>query len=348
MIASEATTRTSPAMGNPTGRNRHRGKAAVGADLVAGWSICVNRPSPGGVEHGMLALYVVVPPLRVPAVTLVCKTHPHLRPTGHDRISNGCQTPGGMKASRTEIRTLEAIAGRAWPTRETIGGPGWETRFADGMHRRLNSASVWESTDLEALIDDIEAWYRERGHPAIFKLTQASAPGLESLLATRGYVRDAGVAVMTTDLTGLKGTPGLEIVPAATTRWMDAFAAMSGYGPARRTLLEDLLGRIEPTTGFVAVDDGNTPVAVGLAVVDGDHAGLFEMATRPDRRRRGLATRVVGALLTWSRSQGARTGYLQVFEGNTPAERLYRSAGFVTRYRYWYRMPPGGIPAARR
>jgi len=253
-----------------------------------------------------------------------------------------------MRASPTEILALEAIADRAWPARETAGGPGWETRFSDGMHRRLNSASVWDSADLESLIDGIETWYRERSHPAIFKLTQASAPGLDGLLDARGYALDAGVAVMTANLAGPEETPESKVVRSATTGWMDAFAAISGYDPARRILLEDLLGRIQPATGFVTIEERDSPVAVGLAVVDGDHAGLFEMATRPDRRRRGLATRVIGALLAWSRGQGARTGYLQVFEGNTAAERLYRSEGFMTRYRYWYRMPPGRIPAVRR
>lgn len=253
-----------------------------------------------------------------------------------------------MKASPAQIRLLEGIADRAWPARETACGPGWEARFSDGMHRRLNSASVWQSADLEAIVDGIEPWYRERGHPAIFKLTAASAPGLDDMLAARGYLLDVGVAVMTAGLSGSAGPPDLEVVPAPTIRWMDAFAEMSGYGPTRRTLLEDLLGRIEPATGFVAIEDKGTPVAVGLAVAEGDHAGLFEMVTRSDCLRLGLATRVVDALLAWSRSQGARTGYLQVFEGNTPAEHLYRRAGFTTHHRYWYRMPPGGLSAAPR
>lgn len=253
-----------------------------------------------------------------------------------------------MKISPAEIRALEAIADRAWPARETACGPGWETRFSDGMHRRLNSATVWESADLETVIDDIEAWYRKRGTPPIFKLTAASAPGLDDVLVARGYLLDAGVAVMTADLTGTREPPEAQVVPAATTRWMDAFAAMSGYGPTRRRLLEDLLGRIGPATGYVAIEEMGIPVAVGLAVVDGDHAGLFEMVTRSDCLRLGLATRVVGALLTWSRSHGARTAYLQVFEGNTPAEHLYRRAGFATHHRYWYRIPPGGLSTMPR
>ena len=253
-----------------------------------------------------------------------------------------------MNPSPADIRSLEHIADRAWPAAETASGPGWETRFSDGMHRRLNSATVWESADLETVVGDIEAWYRERGHPAIFKLTDASAPGLDGLLAAHGYLLDVGVAVMTTDLSGELEPPDVEVVPAATTRWMDAFATMSGYGPRRRALLDDLLERIMPATGFAAIEEQGLPVAVGLSVVEGDHAGLFEMVTHPDCRRRSLATRVVGALLSWSRSHGARTGYLQVLEGNTSAEHLYSRAGFAPHHRYWYRVPPGGLPAAPR
>lgn len=253
-----------------------------------------------------------------------------------------------MTVPPADIRSLEDIADRAWPAREITSGPGWETRFSDGMHRRLNSATVWDSSDPEAVVGDIEAWYRERGHPAIFKLTDASAPGLDGVLASRGYLLDVGVAVMTTDISGPGESPEAEVAPTATAKWMDAFAAMSGYDPARRTLLKDLLGRIDSATGFSAIEEQGLPVAVGLAVAEGDHAGLFEMVTHPDHRRRGLATRVVGALLSWSRSHGARTGYLQVFEGNTSAEHLYRRAGFTTHHRYWYRVPPGGVPAAPR
>jgi ribosomal protein S18 acetylase RimI-like enzyme len=56
----------------------------------------------------------------------------------------------------------------------------------------------------------------------------------------------------------------------------------------------------------------------------------------------------VASLLAWAREQGAATAFLQVFSDNRPALVLYDRAGFTTHHRYWYRIPPGGLPAGPR
>ena len=101
-----------------------------------------------------------------------------------------------MDATSAEIRLLEEISGRAWPPREQASGAGWEARFSDGMHRRVNSATVWpDAPDVGAVVASIEAWFGERRHPPIFKMTGASAPGLDDLLARRGYRVEATTLV---------------------------------------------------------------------------------------------------------------------------------------------------------
>jgi len=259
--------------------------------------------------------------------------------------------PPFMSDGNCGIRHLEATADRAWPAAETARGPDWEARFADGKHRRLNSATVWAADDLAATVAYLEAWYGERGQLPIFKLTDASAPALDAHLAARGYMPDARVAIMTTGLSGNgipASVPGVEVAERSTTGWIDAFSSISDYGPDRRRLLENLLERIDLPTAYVLARVDGDAVSLGMAVAEGDHAGIFEMATHPGFRNRGLATSILTELLRWMRVRGVLGGYLQVLEGNEPAEHLYREAGFTTRYLYWYRVHPDWLPTSPR
>ena len=72
----------------------------------------------------------------------------------------------------------------------------------------------------------------------------------------------------------------------------------------------------------------------------GDLVGLFDVATAPAARRRGVARRVTAALLAWGAAEGARTAYLQVAEENAAARALYAGLGFRPAYRYVYAVAP--------
>jgi len=56
----------------------------------------------------------------------------------------------------------------------------------------------------------------------------------------------------------------------------------------------------------------------------------------PARRRRGLGTVVVGALLEWAAERGVTTAYLQTRGDNPPALAAYDRLGFVTHHAYRY------------
>jgi N-acetylglutamate synthase len=93
-----------------------------------------------------------------------------------------------------------------------------------------------------------------------------------------------------------------------------------------------------------AILEAGVPVATGLAILEGDHVGLFDVVTREGCRRRGFARTMVSALLRWGLEAGARRSYLQVEEGNAPAIALYEPFGFTLAYRYWYRGLPQEAP----
>jgi GNAT superfamily N-acetyltransferase len=69
--------------------------------------------------------------------------------------------------------------------------------------------------------------------------------------------------------------------------------------------------------------------------------GLFCMATLPEARRCGVATRALRALVGWGLGQGCTRAYLQVEEDNAAARALYEGLGFATLYGYHYRTAAG-------
>lgn len=61
-----------------------------------------------------------------------------------------------------------------------------------------------------------------------------------------------------------------------------------------------------------------------------DQCYLEYMWVAPKCRRSGLALRMLAVVLDRLRARGVRTVYLWVLDGNEPAARLYKSAGFVS------------------
>lgn len=82
---------------------------------------------------------------------------------------------------------------------------------------------------------------------------------------------------------------------------------------------------------FFAFDgDSVVGLAGGYVPEPGDPTiELVSMWTDPTARRCGIGRRLVDAVIEWARQGGAERVDLWVTCGNTPAENLYRSMGFV-------------------
>lgn len=81
---------------------------------------------------------------------------------------------------------------------------------------------------------------------------------------------------------------------------------------------------------------------VGYGGVKGDLEGdLMTVAVDAGRRRSGVATRLVAALIAWAQSRNMRTMFLEVRESNLGAQLLYEKHGFhrVGTVRGYYRDP---------
>jgi ribosomal protein S18 acetylase RimI-like enzyme len=97
--------------------------------------------------------------------------------------------------------------------------------------------------------------------------------------------------------------------------------------------------------GFVSVVadrpvGGAIVVAKGRVACDGDWAGITDVWVSSERRRTGLATVVLAALLEWAAERGATTAYLQTRGDNPAALALYDRLGFRTHHTYRYLAAP--------
>jgi GNAT superfamily N-acetyltransferase len=240
--------------------------------------------------------------------------------------------------SSTRFRTdeLEAVAYDFWRAPEIAEVDGWRLRFAHGITGRANS--VWPNgsgtLSLDEKIDGAEEWYRARGVPVLFQLTDAARPeGLEAALIARGYEQGSGpVSVEVARLEDvLERTSGeAEVSGQLDDAWLKLWAgsrSFENHGVARAILTSG-------DAAFASVGG----VAVGRGVAVGEWLGITSMATLPEARRQGRGRAIVHALARWAERRGCTHAMVQVEAANAPARNLYARAGFVLQHEYRYRI----------
>jgi N-acetylglutamate synthase len=255
--------------------------------------------------------------------------------------------PRASVRQRVPAATLQRICARGWqaPDTQTLGD--WLLRAAGGFTGRANSALVSGEPGLpigEALAE-VEVFYAARGLPAQAQVVVASAD--EATLVNRGWraarpgqpnaiVQVASVAMA---VRGHRAGPSVgaggavEIDEAPTAGWIARYDRSREAGAE---IVRAVLTSGEQTA-FARL--GDPVVAIGRGVVTDDWIGLNAVEVEPDRRRAGLATAVVAALLEWGASLGARSAYLQTLPDNAAALALYEPFGFATHHAYRYLRP---------
>lgn len=227
---------------------------------------------------------------------------------------------------------------------------GWQLR-ADRMlpFRRSNAAVPLSdgrrSFDVEARIDEVEAFYRDQQMAPRFQITPAADPSdLDERLVRRRYSVEAPVDILVAEISHLMAT-----IPTADSKTMSVCTRdepdadwVAAFTDEPATLdrirgYERLLGCRSQRCGVATVDIRGEPAAIGFSVIESGWVGVFGMVSRPDLRRRGAARTVLRALAQHAAVDATHV-YLQVEVDNTPARALYASAGFVPNHAYHYRV----------
>ncbi|WP_338929055.1 GNAT family N-acetyltransferase [Roseomonas mucosa] len=240
-----------------------------------------------------------------------------------------------------DVLTLERAALTAVPAPRLAWDGGFVLRgFLNGTGRANAACSLDPSPDpgLEARLDRMEADFARMGLPVRFRSTPLDPPGLKPALLARGYVEHEGACVMAGPLRPLAEAAGagVELLDSPAEDWLSVLATAEYQTEARRAEKAGggaMLAR--PGRWLLRREDG-LPAACAHVVADAALCGIFDVATDPRFRRRGLAQRVLAAGAAWAAGLGATTAWLQVSPSNTGARDLYARLGLVEVYRYTY------------
>lgn len=89
---------------------------------------------------------------------------------------------------------------------------------------------------------------------------------------------------------------------------------------------DEISGMARDPKDCVIMDTGGQAFAIGRAVLD--EAEVLTIATDPDARRRGLASRLLAHLEDWAGAKGTAAIFLEVAATNDPARALYLARGY--------------------
>lgn len=245
---------------------------------------------------------------------------------------------------QTLMKMLDELAANAWPALVSQQLEEWRMRATGNVTRRANSVLTnGIMPQYNGWLEEIIDFYRRRSLPVRFQVSDATPGELDSLLDELGYTVEGGSSVRIAQCAEvLERSAHLaecDIVSYDSLEdvWLDSFLEIEGIGEEKKEAYRLIMSRIGPRTRYVQVCVRGKVVGIGMAVAERGWAGLFNIATSAEYRRRGIGGQVVRSLTEWSLQSGAWNLYLQVMLNNAAANSLYSRLGFAHLYGYHYR-----------
>jgi N-acetylglutamate synthase len=259
--------------------------------------------------------------------------------------SGGRVNVGGETGVVADARGLQEMAARALPADYVEYVGDWWLRYSPGSSWWVGTAlphGTASEEELRKRIFAAERFYDRFGSVTRFQVTPGVCPDrLDSMLAEKGYRRESLVSLRTASTAEVQRIRrrtefSLRWDPNPTPEWFGLWHAL--YDDGIDPLVEwNMLGRVRQPSAYASAWDGGKIISVARAVIDGDWAGIFSMATVPEARGMGAGRTVLSLLADWAAAHAAAGMYLQVEIDNDPALRLYNTSNFTELRRYHYR-----------
>lgn len=238
---------------------------------------------------------------------------------------------------------VEEACLNAWPSPRQILLDGYLLRAAGGRSKRQNSVNPMRRSGApEPAIAAARTFYRSLGQRPIFRIP-AIAPQMEPCLGSADFsvVDETCTLYRPLDDVPAEPDPSVAVATAPGADWLALRDAVNRADAAAARVFRDTVAALMLPRVFSGATAEGGIGAIAFGVLDRGLLVIESVATPEPLRGRGHARRAVGALLRWSRAQGAQAACLQVVAENTPARALYRSLGFTRElYRYHYRVGP--------
>jgi len=248
----------------------------------------------------------------------------------------------GVDPRRVEEACLNGLQ-----TQRQLFHDGWLLRVSPGKAKRARSVNAFfgSTLPLEAKIDYCERLYARHGLPVLFRVTPFDAPReLDAALAARGYEAFGTTLTQVLRLSRplvMRMAEDVDLVVPTSEQFVTALGAFQHSSPEQCAAhLERLAATPLATRSVLALKDG-CAVGTGSVALEDGLAGIYSVATASEFRGQGIATSIVGALLSWAWEHSSTHAFLQVEADNLRAASLYRTFGFMDAYAYHYRGRPG-------
>ena len=226
--------------------------------------------------------------------------------------------------------TLEAACADAWPAQVRRDLGDWRMRAAGGYTGRANSTLAIgdPGVPIRQALKATTDFAAEHGIRPYLQVITGSA--VERDLRAHGWsvnqahAKGAESHVMAGPS---KPVPG-DVRDTPPDGWLETAVGGIPTDAQRHVLTTG------PRVGFATVWAGDEIAGVARGCVVGDYLHIAVVEVRPEHRRQGHATALLGALDHWAQVPHR---VLQVSTDNSAAVALYRREGFTEshRYRYW-------------